>query len=220
MFKERAAQTTKKEKEKAPGKENIPLEKKQRKWTIEPTKKGNLKESPEAFVTSPDDLVGKVVDHFCYLDNDAEEEEWNRGIVIEKTESSKYLLCYHSCQDKLYTWDLNQDFKSNCIILVSLRSKDLVGVSVRHLLADDQAGEEIWWNAETVDLDLTCQNQKDPISFVLHHMDDMKYQVDEMGNTEHEYYEVTLMEDYHNIWFHIRSVDLTNNEDINFNFKT
>ena len=71
-----------------------------------------------------------------------------------------------------------------------------------------------------MDLDLTCQNQKDPISFVLHHMDDMKYQVDEMGNTEHEYYEVTLMEDYHNIWFHIRSVDLTNNEDINFNFKT
>ena len=68
MFKERAAQTTQKEKEKALGKENIPLGKKQRKRTIEPTKKGNLKkakESPEAVVTSTDDLVGKVVDHFC-----------------------------------------------------------------------------------------------------------------------------------------------------------
>ena len=109
MFKERAAQTTQKEKEKALGKENIPLGKKQRKRTIEPTKKGNLKkakESPEAVVTSTDDLVGKVVDHFCYLDDDAEEEEWNRGALIEKTGSSKYLLCYHFRQDILYTWDL------------------------------------------------------------------------------------------------------------------
>ena len=70
---ERAAQTSQKEKEKALGKENIPLGKKQRKRTIEPTKKGNLKkakESPEAVVTSTDDLVGKVVDHFCSLDDD------------------------------------------------------------------------------------------------------------------------------------------------------
>ena len=136
MLKERAAQTNQKDKEKALGKENIPLGKKQRKRTIEPAKKGNLKkakESPEAVVTSTDDLVGKVVDHFCYLDNDAEEEAWNRGIVIEKTGSSKYLLCYHPYQDKLHTWDLNQDFKSSCIRLVSLRPRDLVRASVQHL---------------------------------------------------------------------------------------
>ena len=87
MFKERAAQITQKEKEKALGKENISLGKKQSKRKIEPTKKRNLKkvkESPKAVVTSTDDLVGKLVDHFCYLDNDAEEEEWNRGVVIEK----------------------------------------------------------------------------------------------------------------------------------------
>ena len=91
MFKERAAQTTQKEKEKALGKENIPLGKKHRKRTIEPTKKGNLrkaKESPETVVTSTDDLVGKVIDLFCYLHDDAEEEKWNRGVVIEKTVSS------------------------------------------------------------------------------------------------------------------------------------
>ena len=130
----------------------------------------------------------------------------------------KYLLCYHSCQEKLYTQDLNQDFKSNHIRLVSLRPRDLVGASVSHLLADDQSGEEIWWNAEIVDLDLICKNQKDPIFLVLYHMD-MEYQVDEMGNTEHEYYEVTLMEDYQNNWLHIHSVDLTN-EDMNFDFQT
>ena len=113
---------------------------------MQPTKKRNLKkakESSEAAVTSTDDLVGKVVDHFCYLGDDAEEEEWNRGVVIEKTRSSKSLLFYHSCQYKLYTRDLNQDFKSNCIRIVSLRIRDSVGASVQHLLANDQSREDI-----------------------------------------------------------------------------
>ena len=146
IFKERAEQTTQKEKEKALGKEKIPLGQKQRKRTIQPTKKRNLKKAKEwskAVVTSTDDLVGKVVDHFCYLDNDAEEKEWNRGVVIEKAQSSKSLLFYHSCQYKLCTRDLNQDFKSNCIRIVSLRIRDLVGASLRHLLVDDQSREEI-----------------------------------------------------------------------------
>ena len=84
------------------------------------------------------------------MDDDAEEEEWNREVVIEKTGSSKYLLYYHSCQDKLYNQELNQDFKSNHIRLVSLRPRDLVRASVRHVLADGQSGEEIWWNAELI----------------------------------------------------------------------
>ena len=101
MFKERAAQTTQKEREKALRKENIPLGKKGRKRAIEPTRKGNLKkgkESSEAVVTVTEDLVGKVVVHFCCLDDDTEEEEWKRGVAIEKTGSSKYFLCYHSCR--------------------------------------------------------------------------------------------------------------------------
>ena len=65
--------------------------KKQRKRTIEPTKEGNLKKakgSPETVANSTDDLVGKVVDHFCYLDDDADEERRNRAVVIEKAGSS------------------------------------------------------------------------------------------------------------------------------------
>ena len=65
---------------------------------------------------------------------------------------------------------------------------------------------------------LTGKNQKGPIFFVLYHMDDMQYWVDEMVNTEHKYYKVTFTEDYHNNWFHIRPIDLTNGG-INFNCK-
>ena len=57
MFKERAAQTTQKEKEKALGKENIPLGKKQSKRTIELTKKRNLKKVKE----SPKAEIGKTL---------------------------------------------------------------------------------------------------------------------------------------------------------------
>ena len=71
--------------------------------------------------------------------------------------------------------DLNQDFKSNHIRLVSLKPMDLVGSSVQHLLVDNQSGKEIWWNAKILDLDLTGKNQKGPIFFALYHMDDMQY---------------------------------------------
>ena len=71
--------------------------------------------------------------------------------------------------------DLNQDVKSNHIRLVSLKPMDLVGSNVQHLLVDNQSGKEIWWNAKILDLDLSGENQKDPIFFVLYHMDDMQY---------------------------------------------
>ena len=110
MFKERDAQTTQKEKEKALGKENISLEKKTRKEDNRADQKDKLKKKtkqlPEAVVTSTDYLFCRVVDHFCYLEDDAEEEEWNRGALIKKKGSSKYLLCNHFRQDILYTWDL------------------------------------------------------------------------------------------------------------------
>ena len=38
------------------------------------------------------DLVGKIVDHFCYLDNNSEEERWHRGTELEKVKTTKYLM--------------------------------------------------------------------------------------------------------------------------------
>ena len=53
------------------------------------------------------DLVGKVVDHFCYLDDDSEKERWHRGLVLEKVKSTKYLMRYHQLPDKIVPCDLN-----------------------------------------------------------------------------------------------------------------
>ena len=68
-------------------------------------KKG--KDSSEAVVTSTDDLVKNVADHFYCLNDDVEDKEWNRGVIIEKTRSSKYLPCHRYCQGRFYTQDFN-----------------------------------------------------------------------------------------------------------------
>ena len=163
------------------------------------------------------DLVGKVVDHFCYLDDDSEKERWHRGLLLEKVKSTKYLMRYHQLPDKIVPCDLQHDFKSDKLKLVDLAPKDLVGASVRHLLKDDETGEDIWWDAEVVDIDLESEKE-DPVFFIMYHTDETEYDFDELGNVENEFYEITLMDDYSNIWLHIHSVDLTN-DGVDFEFK-
>ena len=95
---------------------------------------------PNSVILTSNDLVGKVVDHFCYLDDDSEEERWHRGIVLEKVKSAKYLMQCHQLLDKIMPCDLQLDFKSYKLKLVDIAPKDLVGASVRHLLKDDRTG--------------------------------------------------------------------------------
>ena len=163
------------------------------------------------------DLVGKVVNHVCYLDDDSEEERWYRGIVLEKVKSTKYLMWYHQLPDKIVPCDLNHDFTSDNLKLVDLAPKDLVGASVRHLLKDDETGEDIWWDAEVVEIDLESEKEN-PVFFIMYHTDETEYDLDELGNVDNEFYEITLMDDYSNGWLHICPVDLTN-DDVDFEFK-
>ena len=163
------------------------------------------------------DLIGKVVHHFCYLDDDSEEERWHRGILLEKVKSTKYLMRYHQLRDKTVPCDIKHDFKSDKLKLVDLAPKDLVGASVRHLLKDDETGEDIWWDAEVVDIDLESKKEN-PVIFIMYHTHETEYDLDELGNVENEFYEIRLMDDYSNGWLHIRSVGLTS-DGVDFEFK-
>ena len=117
-------------------------------------------------LSSVDELIGKVIDHYCFLED--EDESWNRGVVVEKS-GARFLVRYHECPDKFYTCSLLQDFKHNHVKIVDLKPADLVEASVRHLLKDDDTGEEMWWDAEIVDIDLSLKNQKNPVflSFII-----------------------------------------------------
>ena len=71
-----------------------------------------------------------------------------------------------------------QDFKENHVKVVNLKPADLVGASVKHLLNDDRTGEETWWDAEVVNIDLSSKNQKNLflLSFIIPMKKNMKLQ--------------------------------------------
>ena len=136
---------------------------------------------------------------------------------MEKT-GAKFLVRYHECPDKSYSRSSLQDFKENHVKVVDLKPTDLVGTSVKHLLKDDDTGEEVWWDAEVVDIDLSSKNQENPVFFVLYHTDEKEYQSEICASIENEFFEITLMEDCLSNWLQIKSVDLTN-DDISFDFE-
>ena len=72
-----------------------------------------------------------------------------------------------------------QDFKENHVKVVNLKPADLVGASVKHLLNDDHTGEETWWDAEVVNIDLSSKNQKNLflLSFIIPMKKNMKLQI-------------------------------------------
>ena len=112
--------------------------------TQQKTKKARESEAA-AILSSADELIGKVIDHYCFLED--EDESWNRGVVAEIS-GVKFLVRYHEYPHKFYSRSLLQDFKENHVKVVDLKLDDLVGASVKHLLKNDDTGEEAWWNAE------------------------------------------------------------------------
>ena len=127
------------------------------------------------------------------------------------------MVRYHKCLDQFYSCSLLQNFKENHIKVVDLKPADLVGASVKHLLKDDDTGEEIWWDTEVVDIDLSSKNLENPF-FSLYHTDEKEYEIEICASIENEFFEITLIEDYLNNWLQIKSVDLTN-DDISFDFE-
>ena len=93
-----------------------------------------------------------------------------------------------------------QDFKENHVKVVNLKPADLVGASVKHLLNDDHTGEETWWDAEVVNIDLSSKNQKNLflLSFIIPMKKNIKTAICEI--IEGNFFEITLMEDYLNNW--------------------
>ena len=75
----------------------------------------------------------------------------------------KFLVRYHECPDKFYSCYLLQHFTENNIKVVDLKPTDLVGVSVKHFLKDDDTAKEVCWETEAVDIDLSSKNQENPI---------------------------------------------------------
>ena len=93
-----------------------------------------------------------------------EDESWNRGIVVEKS-GTQFLVRYYECPDKFYSRSLHQDFRENHAKVFDLKPAGLAEASFKHLLKENDTGEEIWWDAEVVDIDVSSKNQENPNFF-------------------------------------------------------
>ena len=121
-------------------------------------------------ISSPTDLIGKLVSHFCDPsdEDDVNEYNWHRGVVLKKfgTSKSNFLIQYFESPEETFIRNIYSDFKNKELLLVEVTIEDFVGAHVEHLFVDDESGMEIWWEAEIVDVDEDSKNKNNPEFFV------------------------------------------------------
>ena len=73
--------------------------------------------------------------------------------------------------------------------------EDLVGATIRHLYTDQDSGEDVWWHAQVVDIDIDSENKENPeFSFYL------KKMMLIMRRKDPENFLEPLIQDYLNRW--------------------
>ena len=68
-------------------------------------------------VSFSSELVGKTIDHPCFL-GDENTERWFRGVVLESIGKSQFLVRYHEFPDESFSQPLYKDFKADRAKLV------------------------------------------------------------------------------------------------------
>ena len=166
-------------------------------------KVANGDEKKVPVISSSGELVGKLIDHLCFLE-DEDVESWHRGVVLKTFGRKKFLVRYNDYPDELYSQPLFEELKPGNVRLLELNGEDLIGASIRHMFENDETGENIWWNAEIVGLnpDSDPENPK----FIV--MYDENGEAEEGQQEKQEYYLGPLLGDSLDHCAKIVSLDL------------
>ena len=166
-------------------------------------KVANGDEKKVPVISSSGELVGKLIDHLCFLE-DEDVESWHRGVVLKTFGRKKFLVRYNDYPDELYSQPLFEELKPGNVRLLELNGEDLIGASIRHMFENDETGENIWWNAEVVGLnpDSDPENPK----FIV--MYDENGEAEEGQQEKQEYYLGPLLGDSLDHCAKIVSLDL------------
>ena len=97
--------------------------------------------------------MGRLIDDFCFL-KDEDVESWHRGVVLKTFGRKKIMVRYNDCSYVLYPQSLFEELKAENVRVVELKGQDVVGANIAHMFEDDESGENIWCNAEVLDLNL------------------------------------------------------------------
>ena len=123
-------------------------------------------------ISSPEDLIGKLVEHFTDRNIEDEEADWFKGVVVQLAggpkANPKYFIRYFDLPDDLFCNNLFDDFKNGDVHLLPICSEDFIDASILHLYTDDENNEDTWWPAEVVDVDIDSSDMSNPDFFVLY----------------------------------------------------
>ena len=161
-------------------------------------KKTVLDEQKVPVISSPKDLIGKIVDHFTDRGEESE-PEWFRGIVEGfcgrfSPKNPKFKIRYDDFpDDESYIANLYEDFKNEDLKIVEVVPEDFIGASISHLFIDAITGEETWWEAEVADMDIESSDRENPDFFVRYFSSEDEEEVD-----DDDFYLLPLFEDYLN----------------------
>ena len=86
-------------------------------------------------VSNGHELVGKVVEHFCYFDEE-DKQGWHGGVVLAMSGKDRFQVYYNDFPDVIYSRQIYKDFKLRYVRLVELKAKDPIGGSIRHMYTD------------------------------------------------------------------------------------
>ena len=106
-----------------------------------------MDENNAPVVSNGRELVGKVIEHFCYLDEE-DKQGWHRAVVLATPSKDRFGVCYNDFPDVIYSRQLYKDFKAGYVRLLDLKPKYLIGASIRHMYTDGESKENSRWNAE------------------------------------------------------------------------
>ena len=75
---------------------------------------GSGKKGKIPVIATPDNLVGKLVLHFCVASDSVDEDEDSHcDVVVDRHGRGNFLIRYDERQDTLFTWKPFNDFSNN-----------------------------------------------------------------------------------------------------------
>ena len=149
-------------------------------------------------ISSPIDLIGKIVYHFTERDG---KPDWYQGVVLKQVgravKNPKFLIQYVTVDETdkdTKVANLFDDLQNETLKLYEVEPEDFIDAKIETLYLEDDSNSETWWKGEVADIDTDeSEDASNPDFFVYY--DDEE---DDFNDSDPEYYLEKLIELYLN----------------------
>ena len=115
--------------------------------------------------TTPDHLTGKLVFHFCVVDDSVDEDEdQHRGVVVDRHGKGNFLIRCDERQKKSLDRSFSMIFSNNKLRAASISPDDFICSIIKHKYND---AVDTWWDAEVIDVEIESEEKENLNFFIL-----------------------------------------------------